>query len=266
MLSVPAARRMAGAVDRLAQVVGVGHQAAASDEPLPADMAQPEPSVPAGRPRRSIQGGAPAATPVVSDRHELGPVKGTKRLCKRRDADAVAALLDAPSMPASLADSTQQEDAPQRPESPLHDRLAGDAAPSAVPRAESPLPEWLCNDAQGKASGHSAKASVSPLWFVDSEEAPPMQARRPTIAQTGKMQASPVPAQNLDLADPPSRLGGDSSEHEGRHALATTGDGSAAFGAWRCRSGFMQPPQLPAAAAEQGRCTTSQHTYHDTFR
>ncbi len=204
-------------------------------------------------------------------------MEGTKRLCRRMDADAAAAH-GCCSEHAGLPGG-------QHPAGGLPVRALGRPCATGwlvtqrrrrVPRAESPLPDWLCNDAPGKAPGLSAEASVSPLWLVDSEEAPPMQACQSTSAQQTSKQAgltrSPVGGA-ADLADPPSSLVGDSGEHGGQNsAPATAGGGqagcrgSAAFGAWRSKSGFMQPPQLPAAALEQNHYTTSQHTYHDAFR
>ena len=268
MLSVPAVRRVAGAADRSAQAAEAGQQAAAPDAPLPADMAQPDSMSPAGKFEKQEQRCSAAA--AASALPELGPVEGTKRLCRHKDADAAAAHAAVVTMPASLADSTQQEPASPRPQSPLRDRLAGDAAPSAMPRAESPLPDWLCNDVPVKAPGQSAKASVSPLWLMDSQEAPAM----PACKQTSSRQPNVVLGWSANLADPPTSLVGDSAEHEGQKprsaAAAAAGHvgckTDAAFGAWRSKSGFMQPPQPPSAALLQNNCTISQHTYQDTFR
>lgn len=274
MLSVPAVRRVVGAADKPAQAAEAGQQAAAADAPLLADMAQPDSTSPAGRPETAGQSGAvAAAAPALP---VLGPVKGTKRLCRHRDADAAAPLAAVVSMPASLADSTQQDPPSQRHQSPLHDRLAGDAAPSAMPRAESPLPDWLCNDMPGKVPGHSAKASVSPLWLMDSQEAPAVPAcRSDLVQQTSTRQPKAVLGWSANLADPPTSLVGGSAERAGqkpRPAAAAAAEhigcrADAAFGAWRSRSGFMQPPQPPSAALQQNQqCPTSQDTYQDTFR
>jgi len=186
-------------------------------------------------------------------------------LCKRKDPNLAPALAQIASMPAFLADSTQQE-----PALPLPELRTGDAAPPARPWVESPLPDWLCSNAPDKTSDQPAKASLSPLWIMDSEEARPLKAHALEPAGQGaKKQPNPAPWGSTYLAYLPSSLVGDSGEQRKQEVQAPANpkqNGSRAdadFGAWRSRRGFVQPPNLHAARRE---LPTSQHTYQDTFR
>ena len=262
MLSMPAVRCAAVTAHRTTEVAKGGCQTGASKESLPASTSPAWQSKIIKAADRGDRAAADAARP---DKQELDPVRGTKRLCKRKDSDLAPALAQIASMPASLADSTQQE-----PASPLPELRTGDAAPPARPRAESPLPDWLCNNAPDKTSDQPAKASVSPLWIMDSEDARTLKAHTPEPAGQGaKKQPNLAPGWSKYLADPPSSLVGDSGERRERgvpvpaHPKQNGSRADADFGAWRSRGGFAQPPKLHAARRE---LPTSQHTYQDTFR
>lgn len=287
-LSIPAVRRAAIAPGRGTRIAeAVGNAMTRKDHPAAAAEAKAQhrisPKEKAKDAKAQDGKGMNPAGPSWAGEGELGPVRGTKRLCKRRDSEAAAALARVAEVPASLADSTQQEEPAQAPGgSPLPGQLGSDGPAAA--REESPVPDWLCNDAPGQAPEQPAKVSVSPLWLMDSEEALPGKEHRPD-AQQGDISSKPIrkPAGKGDLADPPSLAGGapdDASKGQvsagaghAQSAIRSEGahgakEGRAVAGAWRSRGGAAQPRQVPAAAAaaKHKKRPSSQHTYRDTYR
>ena len=228
------------------------------------------------------QRGEGVAAPAQPEEGELGPVAGTKRLCKRRALGEAAVQMA--SMSVLLADSTQQEEpVQQRAASPLPAWLGGGGP--VAPQAELPLPAWLgVDDAPLLASEQPAKTSVSPLWVIDSEEALPVKAHRREAGQpgagTGWLERF---VSNFNLADPPSLAGGASDQAPAGpvaagaattrpQAVAPSWNGYAGSeadgvaGAWRSRWARVQSGQPSSAAGKNSNDSANKRTYHDTYR
>ena len=266
---------------RRAAVPAGGARGAVEEQPLVDPNAKSCSTSPRAQPQEN-QRGEGVAAPAQPEEGELGPVAGTKRLCKRRAVGAAAVQMA--SMPVLLADSTQQEElVQQRAASPLPAWLGGEGP--VAPQAESPLPAWLgVNDAPAPASEQPAKTSVSPLWVIDSEEALPVKAHgleaRQLGAGTGWLGRF---VSDCNLADLPSLVGGASDQAPAGpvtagaaatrpQAVAPSRNGHAGgkadgvAGGWRSRWARVQSGQPSSAAAKNSNDSTNKRTYHDTYR
>ena len=282
-LGAPAAWRTAGGPVRAASTAAVGHRSAAGGLSPPAQAVQRHTSSPSTLARHALdakQRGDSAAQPC---REDLDPVHGTKRLCKRRDSEAAAALARVAEMPPSLADSTQGPSPHRQSESALPAWL-GSGKPGAE-RPESPLPAWLGGGrAPANAMREPVQMSVSPMWLMDSEEALPRERSRAGAQQPASVGAAiERVAVNVNLADPPSlaediapsSAGGGASAGAGQaqqHAWLSLNTGradgasDAAVSDWRLRHRDVQLRKRESAAAPHREGYPSQQTYHDTYR
>ena len=285
-LGAPAAWRSAGGPVRAASTAAAGHRKAAGGLSPPAQAVQRLTSSPGAQARRALdakQKGNSAAHPAQPVREALDPVHGTKRLCKRRDSEAAAALARIVEMPASLADSTQGPSPHRQSEPALPAWLGGDRP--AAQRPESPLPAWLGDGgAPANAMREPVQMSVSPMWLMDSEEALPRERSRAGAQQPASAGAAIEGITvNANLADPPSlaedtapsAAGGRASAGAGQaqqHAWLSLDTGrvdgasDAAVSDWRLRHRDVQlrKPESAAAVCREGY--PSQQTYHDTYR
>ena len=284
-LGAPAAWRTAGAPVRAASTAAAGHRKAAGGLSPHAQAVQRLTSSPGAQLRHALdakQRGDSTAHPAQPCREKLDPVHGTKRLCKRRDSEAAAALARIAEMPASLADSTQGP-SPHRQSEPALPAWLGSDKPAAQ-RPESPLPAWLGDGgAPANAPREPVQMSVSPMWLMDSEEALPRERSR--AGQQPASLGATIGGVTVDvnLADPPSlaedmapsAAGGGASAGAGQapqpawltlNTGKVDGVSEAAVSDWRLRHRDVQLRKPESAAALHREGYPSQQTYHDTYR
>ena len=285
-LGAPAAWRTAGGSVRAASTAAVGHRSAAGGLSPAAQAVKQLTSSPGAQLRRALdakQRGGSAAHPAQPCREDLDPVHGTKRLCKRRNSEAAAALARIAEMPASLADSTQGPSPHRQSESALPAWLGGNKP--AAQRPESPLPAWLGDGgAPANATREPVQMSVSPMWLMESEEALPRERSRAGAQQPASVGAA-IEGVTVDgnLADPPSlaedmapsAAGGGASVGAGKAQPrawlsfdlgGVDGASDAAASDWRLRHRDLQLCKPEPAAALHREGYPSQQAYHDTYR
>ena len=285
-LGAPAAWRSAGGAAKAASAAAAGHRKAAGGDSPAAQVVKQLTSSPGAQLRHALgakQKGGSIVDPAQPCREDLDPVHGTKRLCKRRDSEAAAAMACIAEMPASLADSTQGPSPRHQSDSALPAWLGSDKL--AAQRPESPLPAWLGDGgAPANAPREPVQMSVSPIWLLESEEALPKErskagAQQPaSVSGNGKgviVDGNLVDPPSLAEAVAPSAARGAASAGAGQaqerawlssHTGQADGASGAAVPDWqlRHRNVPLRKPEFAAALCKEG--CPSQQTYHDTYR